>query len=46
MELHDLKLRIRALFTPRRIERDLHHELSFHIDCEARKLIDQGMPPD
>jgi hypothetical protein len=31
---------------PRPVERDLHEELSFHIEREARKLIDQGMPPD
>ncbi len=46
MGRRDLKLRIRTLITPKRVERDLHDELSFHIECEARKLIDQGMPPD
>jgi hypothetical protein len=46
MDIRDLRLRIRAVLTPGRVERDLHDELSFHIEREARKLIDQGMPPD
>jgi predicted permease len=46
MGLRDLKLRLRALVTPRRVERDLHEELSFHVEREALKLIDQGVPPD
>ncbi len=46
MGLRDLKLRLRALMAPGRVERDLHDELSFHIEREARKLIDQGMRPD
>src|SRR5262245_39020446 len=45
MGLHDLILRLRALITPYQVERDLHEELSFHIDREARKLIDEGVPP-
>ena len=46
MSVRDLKLRLRALITPGRVERDLHDELSFHIEREARQLIDQGMHPD
>jgi hypothetical protein len=46
MNLHDLKLRARALFAPNRAERDLHDELSFHIEREAMKLMDQGLPPE
>jgi hypothetical protein len=46
MGVRDLKLRLRGLITPSRVERDLHDELSFHIEREARKLVDQGMPPD
>jgi predicted permease len=46
MGLRDLTLRLRALVTPRRVERDLHDELAFHIEREATKLIDQGVPPD
>ena len=44
--MRDLKLRLRALMTPTRVERDLHDELSFHIEHDARKLIEQGMHPD
>jgi predicted permease len=46
MGFRDLKLRLRALITPSRVERDLHDELSFHIEHEVRQLIDQGMSPD
>ena len=46
MNLHDLKLRARALLRPGSVERDLHDELSFHIEREAMKLMEQGLPPD
>ena len=46
MTLRDLTLRLRALFAPGRVERDLHDEISFHIARETRKLIDGGMPPE
>ena len=46
MNLRDLKLRLRALIRPGQAERDLRDELSFHIEREARKLIDQGLPPE
>ena len=46
MRFHDLTLRIRALISPTRVEHDLHDELSFHIEREARKLIDEGMRAD
>ncbi len=46
MNLRDLTLRARALFAPKRAERDLFDELSFHIECEAKKLMDQGLPPE
>lgn len=45
MNLRDFALRLRALFRPGRVERDLHDELGFHIEREARKLIDEGMSP-
>ncbi len=45
MNLRDWKLRLRALVMPRRVERDLHDELSFHIERETKKLIDEGMEP-
>jgi predicted permease len=46
MNLRDLKLRARALFRPRRVERDLDDELAFHVECETRKLVEQGVVPD
>jgi predicted permease len=45
MNLRDLQLRARALFTPRRVERELNEELSFHLERETQHLIDQGMEP-
>jgi predicted permease len=46
MSLRDWQLRVRALAVRRRVERELDDELSFHIEREARKLIDQGLPPE
>ena len=46
MNLRDLTLRARALFAPKRAERDLRDELQFHIERETRKLIDEGMTAD
>jgi predicted permease len=43
MTLRDLRLRIRALFAPRRVERELDDELSFHVEREAQKLIAEGL---
>jgi len=45
MKLRDLRLRARALFAPRRVERELDDELSFHIERETHKLIAAGMTP-
>ena len=45
MNLRDWTLRLQALVMPRRVERDLHDELSFHIERETKKLIDEGMEP-
>jgi predicted permease len=45
MNRRDWTLRLRALVLPRRVERDLHDELSFHVEREAKKLIDEGMEP-
>ena len=45
MNLRDLKLRLRALFRPRRAEQELHDELAFHIERETKKLIDEGLAP-
>src|SRR3712207_3162035 len=46
MRFSDLKLRLRALLARDRAERDLHDELSFHVERETRKWIDRGLPPD
>ena len=35
MNLRDWTHHLRALVMPRRVERDLHDELSFHIEREA-----------
>ena len=43
MNLRDWQLRARALFAPRRVERELDDELSFHIEGETQKLIAEGM---
>ena len=43
MNLRDLKLRARALFAPRRVERELDDELAFHIERETQRLISRGM---
>jgi predicted permease len=46
MNLRDLTLRLRSLFARTQSERDLHDELSFHIEREAKKLIDEGVPAE
>ena len=45
MTFNDLKLRVRALLRPNRVEHELDEELAFHIDRETRKLIDEGLTP-
>src|SRR4051794_2799097 len=42
MKFSDLRLRARAFFMPRKVERELDEELAFHIECETRKLIADG----
>ncbi len=41
----DLRLRLRALLFPSRIERELKEELEFHIELETRKNIAAGCNP-
>ncbi len=41
--IHDLAFRLRALFTPGSVERDMDDEMAFHLDMEAEKYIRQGM---
>jgi putative ABC transport system permease protein len=43
MTFNDFKLRIRALFRPGRVERELDDELAFHVECETRKLMAGGL---
>src|SRR5688572_19162013 len=45
MTLQDVKLRLRALFAHRRVERELDDELAFHIDRETQKQIANGLDP-
>ena len=43
MTLRDLFLRVRALATPRRVERELDEELAFHIERETQQHLADGM---
>jgi putative ABC transport system permease protein len=43
MNLRDWQLWARALLAPRRVDRELDDELSFHIEKEMQKLIAEGM---
>jgi predicted permease len=45
MTLRDLLLRVRALAFPRRLERELDEELTFHIERETQKHIAEGLSP-
>jgi predicted permease len=45
MTFNDLKLRLRALLRPGRVEQELADELAFHIEREISKLIEEGVPP-
>jgi predicted permease len=45
MNLRDLFLRIRALVAPHCVERELHEELTFHIERETQKHIAAGLSP-
>ena len=46
MNLRDWMLRARALVAPNRVERELDDELSFHIERETQKLVEQGVAAD
>src|SRR5687767_12164928 len=43
MNFRDLRLRVRALISPRRAERELEEELAFHIERETQKLVASGL---
>ncbi|HEY9463313.1 MAG TPA: ABC transporter permease [Vicinamibacterales bacterium] len=45
MTMRDLLLRVRALVSPRRVERELDEELAFHIERETHKHIANGLSP-
>jgi predicted permease len=45
LRLRRLKLRARAVFAPRRVERDLDEELAFHLERETHKHIANGISP-
>jgi predicted permease len=45
LNLRDLFLRVRALAAPRRVERELHEELAFHIERETQRHIAAGLSP-
>jgi hypothetical protein len=43
MTLHDLKLRVQALISWRRVERELDEELAFHIERDTQRHIASGL---
>jgi len=45
MSLRDLRLRLRALIAPRRVERELEEELAFHLERETEKHLADGLDP-
>ena len=45
MTWRDVRLRIRALLAPRRVERELDDELAFHIERDTQKHIANGISP-
>jgi predicted permease len=46
MSFRDLFLRMRALVTPQRVERELDDELAFHIEREIQKHLEAGLNLD
>src|SRR5262245_52088749 len=42
----DFLLRLRALFSRRRMDEDLQAELDFHIEMQARKNLGNDLDPD
>ncbi len=43
MTWRDLRLRVRALLAPRRVEQELDEELAFHIERETQKHVASGL---
>jgi predicted permease len=46
MNWADLILRLRAVLSPRRAERELHEELAFHIERDTEHLVQSGLSRD
>jgi predicted permease len=44
--LHKFRHALRAMRAGERLDGQLDTELQFHIDLQARKLVEEGMPPD
>jgi putative ABC transport system permease protein len=44
--LHRVRVRVRAIFRPARVEQDLHDELHSHLGLHIDELISQGMEPE
>jgi predicted permease len=43
-KLHEFRLRLKALFQKRRMDRDMAEELAFHQDLLREKLLREGVP--
>ena len=44
--LSDVWFRLRAVFAPGRMEREMDEEMAFHLEMEAGKHVREGMSPD
>jgi putative ABC transport system permease protein len=43
--ISDLRYRLKATFSPHRMEKEMDEEMEFHLEMEIKKLIRQGMDP-
>ena len=44
--MSDTWFRLRAIFAPGRMEREMDEEMAFHLEMEARKHVREGMTPE
>ena len=44
--VNDLVYRVRALMGRGRMERELDEEVGFHLEMQARQLVEQGWAPE
>ncbi|MPY91070.1 MAG: FtsX-like permease family protein [Luteitalea sp.] len=44
--LSDVLIRVRSLLRRSRVEEELHEELRFHLEYQARKYVEAGMNPE